>query len=229
MTSVELVIFDFDGTLAEQRGSWGLLYRLFGTEQAGTERTDDYWETEMTFKEWCQGNVADLHDRGVHRTHLNRAANAIKLTEGVPKTLDALNKRSIKFGVISSGVSNLMHSVDAYDPAFVISNTITFDEAGVPTGVNATVGPNDKGRVLTQLCEERGISPDAIGYVGDSHSDIEAFEVAGRAILFDPDGRIKDADHKLADTVVHTRDMFEAYLSLFPNTSDDGPNSLANQ
>ncbi len=222
MSGPNLVVFDFDGTLAEQRGSWGLLYRLFGTERTGSERTDAYWDGEITFAEWCSGNVADLRERGVTRSHLARAADAIKLTEGVPETLTRLTEADVPFGVVSSGVSNLMRVVDPYDSAFIVSNTISFDDEGYVADAEATVGPNDKGDILHRLCAERGVDLDAVGYVGDSHSDTEALEIAGTAVLFDPDDRIGPTERDLADAVIDTRDMRKAHRALFETDAAAG-------
>lgn len=204
--TIPLVVFDFDGTLAAQRGSWGLLYRLFGVEERGNERTAAFWEGELTFQEWCEGNVDDWRRNDVTRDNLQRAARAIKLTTGADTLLRALNEQAIPFGVLSSGVGDLVRRLDTYEPSFVETNEIRYDDE-VPVGVDAKVGPSDKGDALLAICERRDVSPEDIVYVGDSHSDTEAFAEAGVAILFDPDERIDDEDYELVDVVVTDRDL----------------------
>lgn len=203
---IPLVVFDFDGTLADQRGSWGLLYRLFGVEDSGTERTEAFWDDELTFQEWCEGNVADWRARGVTRDNLERTAQAIKLAVGADALLRALAERDIPFGVLSSGVADLIGKLDPYKPAFVESNEICYDE-GIPVAVDAYVGPFDKGDALVDICEARDVNPANVVYVGDSHSDTEAFAEAGLAVLFDPDDRINNEDYALVDVVVADRDL----------------------
>lgn len=205
--SPELVVFDFDGTLAEQRGSWGLLYRLFGVEARGNQRTEAYWNDELTFEEWCDGNVADWRSQGVTRDHLQRVAHAVKLTTGAENLLSELNAADIPFGVISSGITDLMSRLNRFEPAFVLSNEIVYDDDAVPVDANANVGPNDKGTILLRICDQRDVDPDETLYVGDSHSDVEAFEVAGTAILFDPDDRIDESAYELVDHIEHERDL----------------------
>lgn len=202
----KLVVFDFDGTLAEQRGSWGLLYRLFGVEDSGQKRTDAYWDGELSFQKWCEGNIADWRDRGVTAANLERVAEAIKLTEGANRLLKRLNEETIPFGVLSSGVLDLTTKVDVYDPAFIVSNEIIFED-DIPVDVRAHVGPDDKGDILRQICSEFDINSQDIVYVGDSHSDIEAFEFAGTSVLFDPDDRINEADYELVDYLQNRRDL----------------------
>jgi phosphoserine phosphatase len=204
--SIPLVVFDFDGTLAAQRGSWGLLYRLFGVEDRGNERTAAFWDGELTFQEWCEGNVDDWRESGVTRDNLQRVAQAIKLTDGADALLRKLDEHAIPFGVLSSGVDELVGRLSEYEPTFVQTNEIYYD-SDIPAGVNAKVGPSDKGEALLAICERRGVSPGDVVYVGDSHSDTEAFAEAGVAILFDPDDRIDDEDYALVDVVVTDRDL----------------------
>lgn len=203
---VALVVFDFDGTLAEQRGSWGLLYRLFGVEDRGDDRTERFWNDDLTFQSWCEGNVADWRAKDVTRENLRRAARAVKLTTGTERLLAALTEQAVPFGVLSSGVADLIARIDTFDPAFVASNEVQYDD-GVPVGVDARVGPFDKGEILREICERRGINPGDTLYVGDSHSDTEAFDEAGLAVLFDPDDRIAAEDYALVDVVVEERDL----------------------
>lgn len=205
-TTVPLVVFDFDGTLAAQRGSWGLLYRLFGVEDRGEERTKAYWNDELTFQEWCDGNVADWREKGVTQDNLERAAGALKLTVGADALLSSLNDSDVPFGVLSSGIVDLVHRLDPYDPDFVESNVIYYDE-GIPIGVDARVGPFAKGEALRGICERRGVTLGDVVYVGDSHSDTEAFAEAGLSVLFDPDDRIDDEDYELVDVVVAEHDL----------------------
>lgn len=203
---VALAVFDFDGTLAEQRGSWGLLYRLFGVETRGTDRTERFWNDELTFQSWCEGNVADWRAKGVTRENLTRAARAVKLTAGTEQLLESLTRQTIPFGVLSSGVADLVSRVDPFDPAFVESNEIQYED-GVPVDVDARVGPFDKGEILRDICERRTVDSDDVLYVGDSHSDTEAFGEAGLSVLFDPDDRITAEDYALVDVVVEERDL----------------------
>ncbi|WP_313691808.1 HAD family hydrolase [Halorarum halobium] len=203
-----LVVFDFDGTLAEQRGSWGLLYRLFGVEPDGVDRTDAYWDGDLSFQSWCEGNVADWRERGVTASHLRRAAEAIKLTEGAGDLLETLSAGDVPFGVLSSGVLDLMARIETHDPAFIVSNEILYED-GVPVDVRAHVGPDDKGELLRRLCAAVDVDSEDVVYVGDSHSDVEAFEVAGTAVLFDPDDRIEEDQYDLVDHLQTRRDLAE--------------------
>lgn len=203
----ELVAFDFDGTLADQRGGWLLLQELFGTRDRGKALTERYDEGDLTFAEWCEENAALLHERGVTEAHVNRATAAVKLTRGAQSLLETVTEAGVPFGTVSGGVTNLQAAVLAYDPTFTRGNEIVFNDDGAIVGVDACVGPDDKDRVLEDLCRDRGIATDDVFYVGDSHTDEEAFDVAGTSVLFDPDSRIDDGVYDDVDVVVETRDL----------------------
>jgi HAD superfamily phosphoserine phosphatase-like hydrolase len=201
-----LVTFDFDGTLAEQRGGWGLLYRLFGVEESGEERTAAFWDNEITYDEWLAGNVGDLRERNVRRDHVERATAAVKLIDGGHDLLESLQRSPVPFGVISAGVTDLTRKVEPYDPAFLISNDIVWED-GVPVDGVPRVPPDAKGDILGHICDTAGIDPADVVHVGDSHSDVEAFEHVGTAVLFNRDGRVDDDLAGLADHVVAERDL----------------------
>ncbi|MFB6087208.1 MAG: HAD-IB family phosphatase [Haloarculaceae archaeon] len=201
-----LVTFDFDGTLAEQRGGWGLLYRLFGVEEAGDERTAAFWDGEISYEEWLQGNVADWREHNVRREHVERATDAVKLIDGAHELLESLQRSPVPFGVISAGVTDLTRKVEPYDPAFLVSNDVVWED-GVPVDAVPRVPPDSKGDILAHLCDVADIDPEDVVHVGDSHSDVEAFELVGTAVLFNRDDRVGEDVTALADHVVDRRDL----------------------
>lgn len=203
---VRALTFDFDGTLAVQRGGWTLLHELYGTTASGDERTAAYRDGDISFEAWCRGNVADWRDRGVTEADIERAAAAQKLTAGADALLEWVGEHDLPFGVISGGVTDLLAPVQRYDPEVLVSNDLRFDDRQL-VGVEPTVGPDDKGDLLETVCADMGVSPDETVYVGDAHTDVEAFEVAGYAMLFDPDPRFPDSGYELVDEVHTERDL----------------------
>jgi phosphoserine phosphatase len=198
---VQLVALDFDGTVALQRGGWLLLTELYGNRGEMEARSEAYRADDSSFAEWCRGNVADWRERGVTRTDVERAAAAVVPTPGAETVLTELGGRGIPFGFISSGLAALQARFDEFDPVFALANELVFDD-GVPVDVRPRVGPDDKGRLLRDVAQRRGIDLADVLYVGDSHSDVEAFGVAGRAVLFDPDERFPEDAMADVDAVV---------------------------
>lgn len=206
LTAPELFVFDFDGTLVDQRGGWLLLQELFGTRAAGKELSQQYRNGELSFQEWCEQNVALWADRGVRQSHIAAAADAVKLTRGAENLLRLLDESSRPYGTISGGVLNLQRVLDPYDPEFRLANELQFQD-GCPSGAVARVGPNNKDDVLESVCAEYDVAMDDVFYVGDSHTDVEAFAIAGTSVVFDPDDRLNDAVVEQGDLVVEERDL----------------------
>lgn len=206
LVSPELIAFDFDGTLVDQRGGWLLLQELFGTRERGKTLSERHRGGEITFQEWCNGNVALWAERGVERANVEAAADAVKLTRGATPLLEFLHESRPPYGTISGGIRGLQTVLDPFEPDFRFANELRFDD-GTLDGSTARVGPNHKDEVLTTICTDYDIDPSNAFYVGDSHTDIEAFEVAGTTVLFDPDARLDEGVEAGVDIVVDERDL----------------------
>nr|WP_242493470.1 hypothetical protein [Haloarcula hispanica] len=81
----------------------------------------------------------------------------------------------------------------------------SFAETGF--GSDVGVGPDQKGELLREIRIKQ--NPSSITYIGDSHTDTEAFVKADTAVLFDPDERIPETAIDEADTIVESADIRE--------------------
>lgn len=207
--TVELLVSDFDGTLATHRGGWSLLWTLFGTADRGESHTAAFDRGEITYAEWCERVVENWQDRGVTHDDVRRAGAAVKPTRGADALLGTAAQRDVPVGVLSSGLTDLIARFDTLErqPAFTIANELYFDAAGKIAGVTARVGPNDKGDLLRECCAERGVDTADVAYVGDSYSDTEAFATAGTAVLFDPSPAVESEAFEHADRIIEKRDL----------------------
>lgn len=198
---IQLVALDFDGTVALQRGGWLLLTELYGNRGEMEARSEAYREGDCSFAEWCRKNVADWRERGVTREDIERAAAAIVPTPGAESVLEAIEERDIPFGFISAGLVGLQARFDRFEPTFALGNELHYED-GVPVDVHARVGPGDKGRLLRNIAARHDVDLADVLYIGDSHSDVEAFKVAGRTVLFDPDERFPEESMADIDVLV---------------------------
>ncbi len=215
-----LVTLDFDGTVADQRDGWGLLNSLFGTTTRGDVLTTQYEKGEIDFSQWCLGHVEVWEERHVTRQDIDAIANAVKLTVGADVLLDYLHGTDdIAFGFISGGLTDLMQSVDGYDSVFQEGNRLRYDENGRVTGVDATVGPNSKGAIITERAADLEIPLENVIHIGDSHTDTEAFDVVGCSILFCPDDRIDPSYRDSVDVLIEDRDLRHVLPELEAHTS----------
>jgi len=195
----QLVVFDLDGTLTRQRGGFELLHTLYGTTPEGDALMDRYESDQITFAEWCRGAVDVWRVNGVTESDINRAIQAVKPKSGAIELLSQLQQAGIRFGILSAGVANLATAFERFEPAFVRGNWLQFED-GQLSGIDVGVGPDQKGQILRTIRSAQ--NPESITYIGDSHTDTEAFIEADTAVLFDPDERVPEAAIDAADTII---------------------------
>ena len=202
-----LVVFDLDGTLTRQRGGFELLHTLYGTTPAAETLMSRFEAGQITFKEWCRGAVDVWRANDVTKSDIERATSAVKPKAGAIGLLKHLQQTDIQFGILSAGVANLATQFEPYGPAFVRGNWIQFEDGQV-SGIDVGVGPDQKGELLRKIRIRQ--DPTSITYIGDSHTDTEAFVEADTAVLFDPDERVPETAIDAADTIIESANMREA-------------------
>lgn len=200
------VVFDFDGTLCTNRSGWTVLAALFGTEEESFRRKQAYFEGELTFDERIDRDVRAWREYGVTESDVERAAAAIKLMPGTASLLRTLRERGYEFGVLSAGVADLTSKLQQFDPAFVVGNELRFED-GLLVDAETKVSATSKTDWLAELGSEHGFQPSDITYVGDSNTDVEAFEMVDRAVLFNPDPALTSAGRESADVVHEATDV----------------------
>lgn len=107
---------------------------------------------------------------------------------------------------MTDAVVDLTPKVEQFDPDFVRGNELTFSN-GFLTDAELKVSAISKAEQLTSLGEKHEFDVSNIVYVGDSNTDIEAFEVAGKSTLFNPDPSLEERGYELADVVVDSPDI----------------------
>ncbi|WP_367175288.1 HAD-IB family phosphatase [Haloarcula rubripromontorii] len=201
-----LIVFDLDGTLTRQRGGFELLHTLYGTTPEAETLMDQFEAGEITFAEWCRGAVDVWRANNVTKSDIERATRAVKPKAGAVDLLEHLQQTDLQFGILSAGVANLAKRFEPYEPAFVRGNWLRFEDSRI-SGIDVGVGPDEKGELLREIRTRQ--SPTSITYIGDSHTDTEAFVEADTAMLFDPDERIPEKAIDAADTIIERGDMRE--------------------
>lgn len=203
------IVFDYDGTLTTHRSGWTLLHSLFGTEHVQAKRRHAYRSGNLSFEQWAELDVQDWVKRGATKADVERIADAVKLTTGTEHVLSEIKIGRNRWGVLSGGLIELTAQVRRFDPAFVRGNSLEFDDDGRLVGVEKCVGPAEKGEELEALGADYGFDPERITFVGDSRSDLEAFQTAGRAVLFDPAPSVGGEVFDATDVVIDGHDLTE--------------------
>lgn len=201
------IVFDYDGTLTTHRSGWTFLHAIFGTEYVQEDRLEAYRIGDLTFEKWAELDARSWAKRGANKTDIELAAEAVKLSEGIEETFRGINERGYQFGVLSGGLTQLTMKIQQFDPGFIQANSLKFNEDGDLVGVEKQVGPSEKDKVLEELGAEHGFELSDVTFVGDNNSDLEALQIAGQAILFDPALRIDDTAYEIADITIDDHDL----------------------
>lgn len=205
-----LVVFDLDGTLTRQRGGFELLHTLYGTTPEAEALMNRFEAGQITFEEWCRGAVDVWRANDITRSDITRATRSVKPKTGAVDLLKHLQQTNIQFGILSAGVANLATQFEPYEPAFVRGNWLQFEDGRI-SGIDVGVGPDEKGELLREVRSKQ--NPTSITYIGDSHTDTEAFVEADTAVLFDPDERVPETAIDAADTIIESADIREVRTS----------------
>ena len=180
----KLICFDLDGVIVEPHNFWLELHKALGTLEEGTVLTKKYLYTdyqklveEVVHKLWKGKNAAPYY----------ALIKKIAYLPGVAEIFKEIKKQDWMTAIISSGSLDLARRVQhdlGIDPIYanelIIKNNIITGEFVWPIGS----GNHHKVKIIKHLCQDFGIKPKEVIYVGDSESDIEAFEFVGTSIAF---------------------------------------------
>ncbi len=87
-----------------------------------------------------------------------------------------------------------------------IANELVIKNRKVSGEYNWAVGEGShrKSKIIKGLCNKLGISLKEVIYIGDTHYDIEAFKIVGKAIAFNAESKELKRE---ADVVVDSNDL----------------------
>ncbi|OPL09640.1 MAG: hypothetical protein AVO33_06420 [delta proteobacterium ML8_F1] len=170
------IIFDMDGTLIDTNDL------VIGTLQRTVEKFLGYWPQIESFHEvlgkplivqlefFSREKAREMVD-DYRREYLRHQEEKTHLYPGVLETLKGLQKKGIRLAVQSNkGTRGIDHAVEAFDLKGVFDQIIAYEDVA-----QAKPSPEGINRILTAW----GFSPGEVIFVGDSHNDILAANLAG--------------------------------------------------
>ena len=174
LSGIELVIFDWSGVISDDRPP---------VYEANMRLLEKYGKPRMTFDEWLPRTtmtpIEFLANHGVHGDPDDlfeeyRQAYELVQEEGIvpivyedtKEVLDELTNRGKRIAVVSSHPEeNLRNEAEEY---------------GLTDYFDSFFGNiRDKAQGLLKACEEAGIDPDKVVYIGDTIYDIQGAKKAG--------------------------------------------------
>ncbi len=191
---MELVAFDFDGTLSDSEMTV-LLGRRQGVADEMAAITERAMNDEIGYAESLRERAALL--AGLPADDVAAAFDAVALRPGAAAVLRALNDAGVATAILTGGFERGVAA--ALETAGVsvdriVANALPTDEGGALTGdVTGPLIEGTKDDALAELCAEYGCDPAAAVAVGDGANDRPMLEVAGLAVGFDPKPAVEPA------------------------------------
>ncbi len=202
--SYKLICFDMDGVLFKDINFWIELHKKFGTLKEGINLTEKYLHTN--YDKLVEEVVAKLW-KGKDAKPYFYLVNSIEYLPGVSKVFDYINEQDLITAIISASSSDVAKRVQHdYGVEHIFANELVVRNEKVagefiwPIGA----GKHKKAEIIRHLCSDLGISTKDVIYVGDSDTDIEAFQEVGLSIAFNSQS---NELKKLATFVVDSNDL----------------------
>ena len=213
---IRLVAFDLDGTLIDQTiFIWKTLHEHFGSDPLRrASARDDYLAGRISYAEWFKTDLVLLGERGADRASLLACFDGLTPAPGALETLQALEARGYKLGLISGSLDVLLqHLLPLHPFDHVLINRLHFAPDGTIAGGEPT--PYDmqgKADGLAELARREGLELSACAFIGDNVNDLHVMRAAGYAIGV----HIKHADVRaVIDHELKGQDL-RPLLKLFP-------------
>jgi phosphoserine phosphatase len=206
--SVDLVVFDLDGTLTKVDSTWQYLHMRLGTWSTGRLSAQDYSKGKIDYVDWARQDSSMW--RGVELTKLISIIKEIPYVDGAKETISRLRQDGKLSGIVSAGISLLSDRACEYlGMDFAIANELHVSRGRMTGEVTVKVSLNEKGQVIKNIAKQLGVPLSRCAVVGDNSFDLP--NEAGLRIAFNPK---RDAQNA-CDIIVRGSDL-RAILAYIP-------------
>jgi len=193
-----------DGVIFKDINFWMELHNKFGTLDEGIELTKKYLHTD--YDRLVEEVVVKLWKGKDAKNYFN-LVNSIEYLPGVSKVFDYVKNQDLMTAIISASSTDVAKRVQHdYGIDHIFANELVIRDGKVagefiwPIGA----GKSKKAEIIRHLCSDLGISSKDVVYIGDSDTDIEAFQEVGLSIAFNSES---EELKKVANYVVESNDL----------------------
>jgi len=206
--TLELVIFDMDGVIADTISSWKYIHDYFGS--SNERSVNDYLKGKIDDAEFIKRDVSLWRENGkpVTRNKLVEILSNVTLMNGAEKCITRIKKYNVKTAIVSAGLDILAERMaEELGIDYILANGIKTDGNGRISD-EGIIGVRlmYKDKAVSRLSSRLGIPLERIAAVGNSCFDIPMLETCGLGIAFNPED---DCIRQRADVVVEGNDLVE--------------------
>ncbi len=180
----QLVIFDLDGTLTQERSIWEYIHKQLGKWYGFAEEYQNQFLTgNISYEEFCERDAQVW--KGMKVEKLLDIVKTVPFHSGVEALINHLKQKGLKLSIVSSGLSLLTHWVhQKYGFDYSVSNDL-LQENGVLTGkVKIQVYYDKKAEWVEKILKQFEVRLEEAIAIGDSKGDIDMFQMVGFSIAF---------------------------------------------
>jgi phosphoserine phosphatase len=180
----QLVIFDLDGTLTQERSIWEYIHIRLGKWYGFAEEYQkQFLAGKISYEEFCERDAQVW--RGMKVEELLEIVKTVPFHPGADELIAHLKQKGLKLSVVSSGLSILSDWVhQKYGFEYSVSNDL-LHENGVLTGkVRIQVYYDKKAEWVKKILERFNVRSEEVIAIGDSVGDIDMFQMVGFSIAF---------------------------------------------
>lgn len=179
-----LVIFDLDGTLTRERSIWEYIHKQLGKWYGFAEEyQNQFLAGKISYEEFCERD-AQLW-KGMKIDELLEIVKTVPFHEGVEELIGYLKQKGLKLSMVSSGLSILsdwVHQKYGFDDS--VSNDLLHENGTLTGKVNIRVYYDKKAEWVRRILDRFEVRSEEAIAIGDSHGDIEMFQMVGFSIAF---------------------------------------------
>ena len=205
---MQLVAFDFDGTLSDSEMTV-LLGAQCGVEAEMEAITERAMNDEIEYAESLRERVGLLD--GLPADAVETAFEAVELRAGTADVIRVLNDAGVVTAIVTGGFGRGVESALARNDLpvdTIVANQLVFADGELTGEVEGPLIEGTKDDALQAVADNAGVALDDTVAVGDGANDLPMLQAAGLAVGYEP----KPAVEPHCDEVVESMDELREQL-----------------
>ncbi len=179
-----LVVFDLDGTLTQERSIWEYIHIRLGKWYGFAEKYQkQFLAGKISYQEFCEHDAEVW--KGMRMEEMMEIVKTVPFHSGAEELISYLKQSGLKLAMVSSGLSILssyVHQRFGFD--YSVSNDLLHEEGVLNGKVRIQVHYDKKAEWVRRILQQFDIRPEETIAIGDSHGDIDMFQMVGFSIAF---------------------------------------------
>jgi phosphoserine phosphatase len=206
---MELVAFDFDGTLSDSEMTV-LLGERCGVADEMAAITERAMNDELGYAESLRERAALLE--GLSTDEMHAAFENVRLRDGAADVVRALNDAGVTTAIFTGGFQRGVEAAlerDGVTVDAIVANRLLDADGALTGAVDGPLVEGTKDDTLRAHASELGVSLEDTVAVGDGANDLPMLQIAGLAVGFSPKPAVEPHCDVVVESMPALRALFE--------------------